>query len=245
MSSFGDYIVFADESGSPTLENPDPTYPIFVLAFVIAKKKTYIEKITPDFQKLKFDFFGHDQIILHEREIRRQTGCFARFQRDSESRVRFLDKINSLVEKAEIHVAVSVSKKLEMQNRVDDAWSPYDIGLAQCMESTAKFLSEVLQLGSTIHVVFESRGAKEDRHLELQFRRVATGGDPYVRDREQMTFFKWVPIFADKRSNSSGLQVADLIARPSGLKILRPTQTNRAFDCFCEKLLGGGITCFP
>jgi len=32
------YLVFVDESGSPSMGNIDPDYPLFVLAFLIAKK---------------------------------------------------------------------------------------------------------------------------------------------------------------------------------------------------------------
>ncbi|MDQ6991340.1 MAG: DUF3800 domain-containing protein [Mariprofundaceae bacterium] len=41
--------------------------------------------------------------------------------------------------------------------------------------------------------------------------------------------------FADKRMNSAGLQLADLLARPVGLHVLRPKQSNRAFDILKPK----------
>jgi len=58
-------------------------------------------------------------------------------------------------------------------------------------------------------------------------------------------------LFADKKSNSAGLQLADLVARPIGLSVLRPEQPNRAFDAVKPKLLvnngrvdGWGLKCF-
>ena len=45
---------------------------------------------------------------------------------------------------------------------------------------------------------------------------------------------------ADKKANSSGLQLADLVARPIGLRILRPTQENRAFDVLKRKFFCSG-----
>jgi len=36
--AFSDYIVYVDESGDHGLENVDPNYPLFVLAFCIFKK---------------------------------------------------------------------------------------------------------------------------------------------------------------------------------------------------------------
>ena len=38
------------------------------------------------------------------------------------------------------------------------------------------------------------------------------------------------------KSNSSGLQLADLIARPIGLHKLKPEQPNRAYDVIEEKV---------
>ena len=34
--SLSDYLVFVDESGSPSMGNIDPDYPLFVLAFLIS-----------------------------------------------------------------------------------------------------------------------------------------------------------------------------------------------------------------
>lgn len=47
-------------------------------------------------------------------------------------------------------------------------------------------------------------------------------------------------LFADKRVMSSGLQLADLVARPIGLKVLRPDQENSAFDVLEKKFYCDG-----
>jgi hypothetical protein len=60
-------------------------------------------------------------------------------------------------------------------------------------------------------------------------------------------------VFADKQVNSTGLQIADLIARPIGLKTLRPRQPNRAYDIIATKFRrsmsgkvdGWGLKVFP
>lgn len=50
-------------------------------------------------------------------------------------------------------------------------------------------------------------------------------------------------LIADKKSNSCGLQLADLTARPIGLKYLRPEQKNRAYDIIESKIFRNKI--FP
>jgi len=46
--------------------------------------------------------------------------------------------------------------------------------------------------------------------------------------------------FADKKSNSSGLQLADFVARPVGIKTLRPDRENRAFEVLERKFYTNG-----
>ena len=95
--------------------------------------------------------------------------------------------------------------------------------------------------------MFERRGKKEDAALELEFRRVCDGGN-YKKEN-----FPLEIVFADKKANLSGLQLADLIARPVGMSILRPGQQNRAFEALEEKFYtspdgqrpGWGLKCFP
>ena len=43
--AFSDFIIFADESGSPVLEGPDPTFPVFVLNCVLVSKVDYADRI--------------------------------------------------------------------------------------------------------------------------------------------------------------------------------------------------------
>jgi len=47
-------------------------------------------------------------------------------------------------------------------------------------------------------------------------------------------------IFSDKKVMSSGLQLADLVARPIGLSHLRPGQYNRSFEVLKEKFYCDG-----
>jgi hypothetical protein len=97
-----------------------------------------------------------------------------------------------------------------------------------------------------VHVICESRGKNEDDELELEFRRICDGSN---FKSENLNFEL---VFSDKRSNSAGLQIADLVARPIGMSVLRPEQQNRAFDALKEKFVqrsgrmdGWGLKVFP
>ena len=71
-------------------------------------------------------------------------------------------------------------------------------------------------------MIFEGRGRIEDLALELEFRRVCDGNNSY------QALLPFGITIADKKTNSEGLQFADMVARPSGLSILKTEQPNRA-----------------
>jgi hypothetical protein len=71
-NNFSDYIVYVDESGDHGLVSIDEKFPVFVLAFCVFHKKHYSEKVIPAIEQFKFDYFGHDCVVLHEHEIRKQ-----------------------------------------------------------------------------------------------------------------------------------------------------------------------------
>ena len=48
-----------------------------------------------------------------------------------------------------------------------------------------------------------------------------------------------------KTSNSAGLQMTDLMARPVGLHHLRPSQPNQAYDIISNKFLPDGLCIIP
>lgn len=236
MPVFSDYIVFADESGDHGLDAVRNEYPVFVLAFAIVHKVAYVEKIVPALQAMKLEFFGHDQVVLHERDIRRQLPPFGFLRTDSEIRQRFLDRLNEVVAAADVQLIASVVHKDRLKARYAEPWNPYEIALLFCMEQTCARLKYLGQEGRRVHVIFESRGAVEDKSLELEFRRIAGNDGGWGWKKTDFSVCEWEPIMVPKAANSSGLQLADLVARPIGLSALRPGQPNRAYDIIKPKI---------
>lgn len=202
----------------------------------LVRKDEYASVIVPSVQKLKFDFVGHDQIILHERDIRRQKGAFAFLQVDPLQRAAFLAAIDAIVTAAPIKVFAAVIHKAELAAKYSKPWSPYELALYFLMERLLPLLEWQGQAGKTVHVVFECRGKKEDDELELAFRRIAANQANWGWKNPDFTRIKWEPLFVDKKSNSSGLQLADLFARPIGLHRLKPLQTNHAYSILTSKI---------
>lgn len=112
--------------------------------------------------------------------------------------------------------------------------TPTILALGFCLETLHDFLQEKQQHEKKTHVVVECRGRKEDNELELEFRRFCDGNNRLAMP------LPFDILFTDKKAMSSGLQLADLVARPIGLSVLRPKQENRAFDVLKRKFYCDG-----
>lgn len=242
-NEFSEYIVYVDESGDHGLNTIDPSYPIFVLVFCIFKKRDYVQRVVPLLQEFKLKHFGHDQVVLHETDIRRDRGSFS-FLKSKQLKTDFLDELTSIIQETPFTLISTVIKKEPYRQGHHELENPYHIALRFGLERIFYYLR---QQSSVTHIVVEQRGKVEDDELELEFRRICAGNN-YLR---QALPFELV--FANKKSNSAGLQLADLVARPIGLHILKPEQSNRAFEIISEKFykngqgdkIGYGLKCYP
>ena len=243
---FGDYLVFVDESGDHGLARVDPGYPVFVLAFCLFAKSDYVERAGPALQRLKFRFWGHDEQVLHEHEIRKPNKHYG-FLFDPSKRTAFLDAVSKLVDEASFQLVAAVIRKLEFSQQYVLPANPYDLALEFGLERIYQELSSRGQADKVTHIIVEKRGEKEDTQLALAFRRICDGANA-LNKRLPLEL-----VMIPKASNSTGLQIADLVARSVGIKVLRPMQPNRAYDIVAKKFRrspagetkGWGLKVFP
>ena len=233
--SFSDYVVYVDESGDHSLASINPDWPVFVLCFCIFPVDAYIHAVTPAIRRLKFDTFGHDLVVLHEHDIRKKRGAFS--QLNQEARDAFMVQLTDVMAASDMTVIAVVIDKVAHKARYSTPEHPYHLAMQFGLERVTAFLRMHDQCDRDTWVVFEARGAKEDQALELEFRRVCDGAN-----RENAPLPLRV-LIADKKTNSEGLQLADLTARPAGLSVLRPDQKNRAWDVLKTKLFRGRYDC--
>lgn len=205
-----------------------------------------MERAGPALQRLKFSFWGHDEQVLHEHEIRKPNQNYS-FLFDPAKRAQFLDAVSKLVEEAHFQLVAAVIRKLEFSKQNMMPANPYPLALEFGLERIYCELSERGQADKITHIIVEKRGEKEDAQLELAFRRICDGAN--VLKRRLPLELVMIP----KASNSAGLQMADLVARAVGIKALRPAQPNRAYDIVARKFLrcpagemkGWGLKVFP
>lgn len=225
-----------DESGDHGIENIDEDYPIFVLSFCCFHIDDYVNAAVPSLQRFKFKYFGHDQVILHEHDIRKQGGNFLFLRRDRDLRESFLSDVADLVNKTPFDIISVVVDKQKLRNQYHEPFNPYHLSLRFGLERLLEYLINKEQQNKQIYIVFEQRGKKEDNELELEFRRICDGNRQFGYKRIDFTKILFRSFFVDKRSNSCGLQLADLTARPVGLNYLRPNQRNRAYEIISQKI---------
>jgi hypothetical protein len=131
--AFSDYIVYVDESGDHSLTSINQQHPVFVLAFCVMHKPTYIDSIVPAFQRLKFDFWGHDGVVLHSHEIRKEHGDF-HILRAAGTRAAFLDRVSGAIAAADFTIIAAVIDKKRHVEKYSEPADPYEIALVFCME---------------------------------------------------------------------------------------------------------------
>lgn len=244
--TYSDYVIYVDESGDHSLDPIDRDYPVFVLDFCIFRKDHYANVVAPKVQAFKFAHFGHDIVVLHEHEIRKQKPPFV-FLQNQQKRAVFMDGLNQLIERADFTIVAAAIHKERLARQYTHPANPYEMALTFCMERAYAFLRDIGQHTQMTHIIVERRGKREDDDLELAFRRIHDGANKWGR----MPRFEIV--FADKKTNSAGLQLADLTARPIGRHVLDPSQPNRAWDIIEPKLRrspqgqvnGWGLKIFP
>lgn len=250
-AKFSSFVVYVDESGDHGMQTLDANYPIFVLALCVLHKRYDSEKVVPALHQFKFSHFGHDLVVLHEHDIRKEKGAF-RFFVNRQHKQQFIAELTDIIELSHFTLISCVIDKRKLRDHGNADNNPYHLALGLCLETLHAFLEEKNEGDALTHVVVECRGKREDHELELEFRRVCDGanrlGKPLPFD----------VIFADKKVDSPGLQLADLVARPVGMSVIRPFQANRAFEILKQKFFRNrarprigqghedwGVTIFP
>lgn len=223
-----EYIIYVDESGDHGLRNVNPQFPVFVLAFCIFKVTDYVEKVVPSMQRLKFRHFKHDMVILHERDIRRGSGYFSKLSNPG-MREHFIKDLSLLVAESNFQIVCCVLDKRSLRrNGVADE-DLYYLAARNGLEAVSKLLQN--HVGKQkIPVVFESRGKQEDSLLRSEFEANRNSLEQWANS------LPYELIIATKKVKSTGLQIADMVARPIAQAWLRPKQSNRAFHTVQAKL---------
>ncbi len=217
-------LVFLDETGDHSLTKIDKDFPVFGMAGVVFNPEDYPDAVFR-FNRLKLNYFPHEGIIVHSREIASREGDFV-FLNNKEIREQFLAEISQQVSLTKMGIATAVIKKAELKNRYKDPFSPYDLAFGFIFEKIFKYgcNTEV----DYIHFVTEARGKKEDEELHNTFKWLKKKDEPNVArmfprfiDQNRLDEIHVRLEFRKKQSNIVGLQIADLVVSPIAQTVLK------------------------
>lgn len=211
QNCFSDWIIYVDESGDHGFPGPKE-FPIFVLSFCVFKKSEYIERVIPAFASLKFELFGHDQIIFHERDIRKRQGAFVEFDP-----TKLFCRLSAAIAEFAFTIISVVIRKNQLSERYPLRENPYHLAMRFGLERLYMLLAQENGVNACTYLVFESRGKNEDNQLKEEFQRFCTGANYWKRPVKTFALE-----FAKKHANSAGLQIADLVSYPIGKYVLEP-----------------------
>jgi hypothetical protein len=231
--------VYVDECGAHSVTTKGE-FDAFCLAAVVIPDISY-PNIDSQWKKWKAETLGSAEKRIHEPDVRKGMGTFY-FGGSRAKRVLGEESLRRVIASLDFTGIVCVLNrpeylKLHGQEPLDESLPTH----AYLM--TLHFLTERVVMvldgqfkGARGRFVAESRGPLEDALLQYEFVRLQLDGTSYVSS----TWFRHQLCpgvdFKSKRDNVTGLQLADLMARPCGEKILNPTSTPKRWPEFREKL---------
>jgi len=229
------YLVFVDESGDHHLNKYPKDYPMFVLAFVIISKDEYCDHLLPKFSRLKLNYFPDVSTIFHEREIRKAEKRFT-FLTEAKMRKSFQEDLTALMTEIDYKVAAVAIKKEEGKKQSMLTEDLYEIGVKHGLAKLEEFLKRQNDFNYTT-ITFESHAYSIDGYRQADEQLYK-----YFKETAHKNFGIEIHI---KSAGGLGLQFADMIARPIGIHILRPEQSNRAWDIIKKKICPAGLVVLP
>jgi len=240
-------LVYLDETGDHSLEIVDKEFPIFALVMLVCDQTVYAEKIIPTVYRFKMDYFGHEGVILHSRDIRKAVNDFS-FLLNPQKRPTFYHRINEIMAMDGYTLIASVIRKQMHKDRYGLlANNPYDLALTFAMERLLPLLEDRGE--REVKILAEARGKREDDQLHLSFLRILTEGTSYV-PADRFRNIKFQLLFKPKIMNIVGIQMADLAAYPIARFVLDPKKPNPAYGIIEKKFYRGkglirGLKVFP
>ena len=213
------YRMYVDESGDDVMDpskwrSSDARY--LGLTGVVIASETYRTRTHPEFEALKQEFFPYDPdepLVLVRNEIVGKRNLF-HVLRDPKVAAHWVDRVLGFFD---AHISqimtVVLDKEAYLHALQVPALRPYTYCIRALTEGYGHWLSEV---GGTGDVMTESRGRREDRELKDDFYRFMTESvnSPDLQESLRSVSSSQIKLSL-KTDNTTGLQLADLLAFPS------------------------------
>jgi hypothetical protein len=151
-------------------------------------------------------------------------------------RKSFQEDLSALMKEIDYKVATVAIKKEEGNKQSMLTEDLYEIGVKHGLAKLEEFLESQNDFNYTT-VTFESRAYSIDGYRQADEQLYK-----YFKETAHNNFGIEIHI---KSAGGLGLQFADMIACPIGIHILRPEQSNRAWDIIKKKICQDGLVVLP
>lgn len=247
MAAVSKTYLFIDESGDHGLTKIDTDFPVFLLCGVLIPERDY-EIVRQSINNLKHAVWGNKEVIFHSRDIRK---CEKEFQVlfNLDLKAQFYAELNKIIADSPYNIIASAIQKdrfIEQFGKLQD--DVYEVALSFVIEQAVMAL-RYTGIATTLDIVIERRGKREDKQLDDHFQRI-TGKGTGKLTAEEIAVFSPSFSFRNKKENINGLQLADLVAYPVARYVIEPQRANPAFDVLEPKIYrtdGGldGLRIYP
>lgn len=244
------YYFFLDESGDHGLSYVDKNFPLFLLCGCLMREDN-LKDIEDKVNTFKRKYFKTEKVILHSRKIRKCENAF-QILFDLDLKADFYKDLNMIIKEGEfVIIGAAVDKEEHIKRYGKGARDPYSLSLSFIMERLI-FCLDRMDRNSTVEILVEERGRKEDNMLQSHFNSIMDRGTYYVSSdrfaRKTRGFG-----FHSKKDNIIGLQIADLCAYPLARHLINPEEPYIPFQVIHGKIYcnekgewdGWGLKRFP
>ena len=134
--NYSDYIVYVDESGDHGIGRINPYYPIFILTCCVFDKSHYCNVVLPRLSTFKMKYWGHNNIVLHESDIRQKKKFEYVFLNQPTVYKEFMDDIVHIIRELQFFHITTIIDKTKIKNTLNEN-NIYELALLFCNGTTA------------------------------------------------------------------------------------------------------------
>ncbi|MGA7569626.1 MAG: DUF3800 domain-containing protein [Candidatus Aquilonibacter sp.] len=242
--------IYIDECGSHTLSAKEK-YKAFALGAVIIRDS---DEAVFDalWKQWKAAYLGNDAKLVHEPDVRKLEGtffCGGDIAKQKTAVIQLEEIISKLPFSAICCVLQREKYVAKWGTDAPNESLPHKNLPNHAYAMMLSFLAERIALSLQNHyggakgrLVLEARDPLGDALLQYEFARLFLDGTAYI----SASYFRhqFLPglRFITKDANNSGMQIADLLARPCADKVIDPTGEPARWKAFKPKLCTGRVT---
>jgi len=215
------YRLYVDEVGTDDLTHTEKDHQRFLSLTGVAMTVDYArDHLEPNINWIKANVLKHDPdspIILHRKDIVGRHGGFQCLGEDA-TRDLFDRALFRIIEGGEYTVITAlIDKQWMLKQQHWKKTHPYHYLMEIMIEKYAQFLE---RMGSIGDIMPESRMGRVDERLQKACDEVRENGTPFVSAERIAAAIRASKLkFRKKSDNVAGLQLCDLLAHPSHMRV--------------------------